>query len=205
MYYIWVNGDKCCGGNRLCCYNINVMKGVFNMKKFLGLLVSLSMIVSGCYLIYDSSFRQFVDEKKMLDSSDSVRIGDEAVNKDGVTFCVTKVNNSKSLGKNHNMNTDYNFVTVSIKITNNSTEPYDVNPLNFTLIEGDKEFEHTNEALLVMENVMFLDTINPSLSNEYILVYETTTTTDDSEYKLKIKRSAFSKVGNTYITLKEVG
>ena len=175
------------------------------MKKFLGLVLSLIMIVSGCYLVYNASIRPFVEEKKVLDNSDSVIIGDEVADKDGVVFCVTDVDNLNSLGDGYTkIQTDNNFVKVTVKITNNSNEPYDVNPLNFALIEGDTEYEHTNDALFALENVMFLDTINPSLSNEYLIVYETPTTTEDSEYKLKVKHSAFSEVGNTYITLKEV-
>lgn len=175
------------------------------MKKFLSLVFSVVLIVSGCYMIYDASIRPFIDEKKVLESSDSVIIGDEIADKDGVVFCVTDVDNSNSLGEGYTKTqTDNNFVVVTIKITNNSNEPYDVNPLNFPLIEGDKEYEHTNDALFALDNVMFLDTINPSLSGEYVLVYETTNTTEQSEYKLKIKHNYFKKIDNTYITLKEV-
>jgi hypothetical protein len=175
------------------------------VKKVIGLIISISLIVGGCYLIYDASIRPFVDEQKVLESSDSVLIGDEVTDKDGVVFCVTNVDNSNSLGEGYSeIKTDNNFVVVTVKITNNSSEPYDVNPLNFMLLDGDNEYEHTNDALLSLENVMFIDTINPSLSNEYIVVYETATTTEESEYKLKIKHNYFKNIDNTYITLKEV-
>ena len=174
------------------------------MKKFFSLIISLAMIISGCYLIYEASIRPFVDEKKALESSNSM-IGDSVADKDGVVFCVTDIDNTNSLGNGYTrIKTDNNFVVVTIKITNSSDEPYDVNPLNFSLIEGDKEYEHNNEALFSLENVMFLDTINPSLSNEYIIVYETPTTTEQCGYKLKIKNNYFKKTDNTYITLKGV-
>lgn len=175
------------------------------MKKVAWLIVSLILIIVGCYQIYNAVMKPAVDDNKRVESSDSITVGVDATDKDGVVFCVTNVQNTKSLGEGYTeTHTDNNFVVVTVKITNNSTEPYDVNPLRFTLVEGDKEYEHTNDALLSLENVMFLDTINPSLSNEYIIVYETPTTTEQSEYKLKIKRNVFQKNDNTYITLKEV-
>ena len=175
------------------------------MKKTARIIISLILIVVGCYQIYNAVMKPTIDDKKTLERSDSFTIGDEVADKDGVVFCVKEVDNTKSLGKGYaKIQTDNNFVVVSIKIINNSSEPYDVNPLNFMLIEGDKEYEHTNDVLLSLENVMFLDTINPSLSNEYIIVYETPATTEQTEYKLKIKNNYFKKTDNTYITLKEV-
>lgn len=173
------------------------------MNKAARVIIGLILIVVGIYQIYNVMMKPTLDDKKMLESSASITIGADAVDKDGVVFCVTNVKNSKSLGSGYSkITTNNNFAVVTVKITNNGTDPYDVNPLHFTLIEGDKEYEHTNEALLALENVMFLDTINPSLSNEYKIVYETPTTTEQSEYKLKINRNVFQKNNNTYITLK---
>ena len=173
------------------------------MNKIGKIIISLILIVAGWYQIYNAVMKPVEDDKKMLERSASITIGAEAVDKDGVVFCVTNVKNSKSLGSGYSkITTDNNFVVVTVKITNNGTDPYDVNPLHFTLIEGDKEYEYANEALLSLENVMFLDTINPSLSDEYKIVYETPTTTEQSEYKLKINRNVFQKNNNTYITLK---
>ena len=175
------------------------------MKKFFSGLFSLVMIIVGCYMIYNGAIKPHLENRTALEQSNNISIGDEVADKDGVVFCVSNVDNLNSLGEGYSVaQTDNNFVVVTINITNNSGEPYDVNPLNFTLVEGDKEYEHTNDALFSLENVMFLDTINPSLSNEYIIVYETATTTEQSEYRLKIRHNYFSKNDNTYITLKEV-
>jgi hypothetical protein len=175
------------------------------MVKTVRVIIGLILLVVGCCQVYNAVMKPTIDDKKVLERSDLITIGVDAADKNGVVYCVTNADNTNSLGSGYTKTqTDNNFVVVTIKITNNSNEPYDVNPLNFTLLDGDKEYEHFNDALFALDNVMFLDTINPSLSNEYIIVYETPTTTEQSEYKLKIKRNVFRKTDNTYIKLKEV-
>ena len=175
------------------------------MKRALSLVICLIFLVSGIYTILKPSIETNLENKEALKQSDTILIGDVAADNDGVEFCVTGVENLKSIGSDFTeLVTDNNFVVVTIKIVNNSNEPYDVNALDFSLIEGDKEYEHNAEAILLYENSMFIDTINPNLSDEYTIVYETPTTTDESEYKLKIVHNIFHEKDHVYITLKEV-
>ena len=176
------------------------------MKRAIGFVIGLAMICLGIYqILYPYAIKPYLENKEALKQSEDILIGDIASNNKGVDFCVTKVENLKSVGSGiAKVTTDNNFIIVTVKIVNNSSEPYDVNTLNFSLVEGDKEYEHTNDVILSYDNAMFIDTINPSLSKEYRIVYETPTTTEEGGYKLKIVNNAFVEKHYVYITLKEV-
>ena len=173
------------------------------MGKALRIIVAIIFIVVGVCQIYDGINKPKQEDVQKLEQSSDVFIGDEAIDKDGVVFCVTDVYNTNSLGEGYSkVSTDNNYIVVSVKIINNGKEPYDVNSLRFALVSGDEEYENTDNALFSLDNAMFMDTINPSLSKEYVLVYETSKSTEEAEYKLKIKSNAFSKYDNVYISLK---
>lgn len=170
------------------------------MKKFSKiavLLLSLVLILDGAYRIYKGLFGDNNDK-----TTTSVAIGEWISDKDGVEFCVTNVDNVKSVGRDYfEISTDANFSVVTIKISNNGDEPYDVNALRFLLMIGDAEYEYATETVLSFDNYLSLDTINPGLSKEYVIVYETPLLTDKSECKLKIKYNAFSNENCVYIEL----
>ena len=131
-------------------------------------------------------------------------INEFAVDKNDVAFCVTKVENLKSIGSSYfEVATDYNFAVVTIQIFNNGTDPYDVNGLKFVLMQGDTEYEYNTDAVMALDNPLYLDTVNPGITKEYTIVYETPTATDAGEFSLKIKPSAFSNYDCVYIALKE--
>lgn len=50
---------------------------------------------------------------------------------------------------------------------------------------------------------MYMDTINPGISKEYVIIYATPTTTTETECMLKIKSNGFSDKAEAYITLRE--
>ena len=100
------------------------------------------------------------------------------------------------------MTTDNNFVVLTIKIVNNSGEPYNVSAGRFLLICDGAEYEYDADAVLKVDNAMWIDDINPGITKEYKIVYETPTTTDEREYVLKIKPIGFSDKDSVYITLK---
>jgi hypothetical protein len=156
-------------------------------------------------MIFSGAIKPHLANKETLEQSDNILIGDVSSDDEGVEFCVTSVANSESVGSGiTEVKTDNNFVIVTVKIANNSNEPYDVNALNFSLIDSSgNEYEHTNEAMFVYDNFMYIDNVNPGLSNEYTIVYETPTTTIDEEYKLKIVHNIFNDKDHVYITLKD--
>ena len=133
----------------------------------------------------------------------SARINEIVADEDGVEFCVTKVSNKKKFGNDYSeVKTDNNFVVVNIEITNNSNEPYSVNGLNFLLLKGEDEYQYDEETVLLVENYLYLDTINPNLTEKYTIVYETPTTTKEDDYLLKIEPVGFSNDGSVFISLK---
>lgn len=121
-------------------------------------------------------------------------LGEQVANKSDVAFCVTSVENKTTLGSgDFQISTDANYVVLRVKITNDSTDPYAVNNLNFVLLDGidenSSEYEANSELgiLTEYENYMMLDTVNPGLSKEYVLAYETPTASLNANYALCVK------------------
>lgn len=173
-------------------------------KRVGSVILGILLLIVGVYQVYKSFSNSFGNSSKGSGKIDAVMMGESVADSDGVEFCVTKIENAKSVGEDYTeVKTDNNFIILSVKITNKSNSPYDVNTLRFLLTDGSNEYEYSTDALLSLENHMYMDTINPNLSKEYAIVYETPTTTVDTEYKLKIKSNAFSEKDNVFITLRE--
>lgn len=175
-------------------------------SRILAIILGLTMLVVGVYEVYTGLFGDngiFSNKPKDNDSTQAVMIGETAHNKEGVEFCVTSVDNEKSIGSDYSkLETNNNFVVLTIKVTNNSNDPYDINSSRFMLTDGNNEYKYEASALLSVENHMYLDTLNPNISKEYVIVYETPTETVEKEYKLKIKPVDLSDIDSVYITLK---
>lgn len=166
----------------------------------LRIILAVIFAITGIYQISNA----FSNDGHKEIVKETVGINEFAVDKDNVGFCVTNVDNSKSLGSGYfEVTTDYNYAVVTIEIFNNGVEPYDVNTLRFVLMNGDTEYEYAAEAIFSLEDSMYLDTINPGISKEYKIPYEIPTSTDDGEYMLKIKPYAYTDKNCVYIALKE--
>ena len=162
--------------------------------------IGIVLVIGGCIKLY-TALTGGNNESDAVGAS--VKINEVVSNKDGVEFCVTNVENVKSIDDGYSeMTTDNNFIVVTIKIVNNSNEPYNVNAGRFILICDGAEYEYEADAVLKVDNAMWMDEINPGITKEYKVVYETPTTSVESEYKLKIKPVGFSEKDSVYITLK---
>ena len=167
--------------------------------RIISVLIGIALLISGIYKIYTA----FTNDKDRSIVDTSAKIGDIVTDSDGVSFRVLNADNVKEIGSDIlEVVTENNFIVLSVEISNKSNEPYDVNILRFVLICDGKEYQCDDEALLAVENHMYLDTINPDLSDEYTLVYKVPTTTNENEYVLKINPVAFSSKDSVYITLK---
>ena len=157
------------------------------MKKsrILFAIIGILLMISGIHDIYRSIHKE--------SKPTTVSIGQSVSDKDGVSFCVTSVEDTSSLGEN--CTTDNNFVVLTVKIDNEGQDTYDVNSLRFKLILDGKEYEYYAESILWVENAMFMDTINPGISNEYKIVYETPFAHTEKDSKLKILDNAYSNKG----------
>lgn len=120
-------------------------------------------------------------------------IGEYVSDKNEVRFCVTSVEDTSTIGESYD--TDNNFIVLTIKIDNAGKEAYDVNSLRFKLIADDAEYENYSNALFALEDALYLDKINPGISKEYKIVYETPFTHTEKNCKLKILDRAFSNRG----------
>ena len=169
--------------------------------KIASFLIGVILIISGSYKLFTACTGS---NDKSDDIKASVKINEVVSDKDGVEFCVPSVDNVKTVGEGSiwEATTDNNYIVLSIEITNKSNEPYDVNALRFVLICDGKEYQYGSDTLYTFDNYMTMDTINPDISKKYKLVYEVPTTTDESEYVLKIKPVGFSDKDSVYITLK---
>ena len=174
------------------------------MKKAGGIISTAAGIILAIVLILDGGLKLhdvFTPEKEAVES---VMMNESVSDENGINFSVVSVDNKNIVGSNFTeVTTENNFVILTILIANESDEPYDVNSLRFVLIANDKEYQYCEDTLFAVENSMYMDTINPGLSKEYVIIYETPTTTMETEYILKIKSNGFSDKAEAYITLRE--
>ena len=173
------------------------------LGRIISVLIGIALMISGIYQIYTAFTNNDSDkDKNIIDTS--AKIGDIVSNSEGVAFRVLSVDNVKNVGSGmFEEVTEDNYIVISLEISNNSNEPYDVNVLRFALVCDGKEYQCDDNALLTVDNHMYMDTVNPDLSKEYSLLYEVPTTTDESEYVLKIEPVGFSDKDSVYITLKQ--
>lgn len=176
------------------------------MKKFFSLLFCIILIVVGGYLMYNGAIKPHLDNKVALEQSGSIVIGDEVVDTDGIRFCVNKIENlSKIEGAFTDLETKNNFVVVHIAITNGSSEPYTVSKEKMVLLTENAEYESYLDASLAFpENYLLYDTLNPGISKEYVIVFETPTATVDDSYKIQIKKYLYQNTDSLYVSLQEV-
>lgn len=136
---------------------------------------------------------KFINGFSNVNESSNGSIGEYVSDKNEVRFCVTSVEDTSTIGESYA--TDNNFIVLTIKIDNAGKEAYDVNSLRFKLIADDAEYENYSNALFALEDALYLDKINPGISKEYKIVYETPFTHTEKNCKLKILDSAFSNRG----------
>ena len=164
-------------------------------------IIGILFVISGAYKCI-TAITNMVYTKNI--DNQSVIINEYVVDGDNVAFCVIDVDNQQTIGSGYlEATTEYNFVVVTVKIFNNGTDPYDVNGLNFVLMQGDTEYEHNYEAVMALDNPLYLDTVNPGITKSYTIAYETPVTTNEGEFVLKIKPRMFSDNESVYIALKE--
>lgn len=153
------------------------MKG----SKVLVLIVGIILILNGVNTI----------RKGVAPKSDTAAVVEQTIeSKNGVTFSVSEVTDTNKIGDS--LTTDNNFIVVKVKIDNQSDEAYDVNALRFKLMADSTEYEYCADAILYMDDAMYMESLNPGLSKEYEIAYETPFQHTEKECKLKILDNAFS-------------
>ena len=116
---------------------------------------------------------------------------------------MTSVENTQTVGDGFmQATTENNFIVLNVKITNNGKEAYDVNALRFVLLDGENEYEYSEDTIFSFENYLSTDTLNPGIGREYVIVYETAFTSDSKDCQLRILSNAFSEKDSVYINLK---
>lgn len=168
------------------------------MKKALMMIAGAILLIGGVFEIYDTF--NYDDASAPV----SYAIGQPVTDKDGVQFTVTSVQDATTIGDEgyYPATTSNNFVVVNIQITNGSKEAYDVNSLRFLLLADGEEHEYAEDTVFAKENMLSLDTLNPGLSKEYCIAYETAFKHTDKDCRLKILSNAFSNQDYVYIDLK---
>ena len=174
------------------------MKGFL---RFLKIVLAIVLLVCGCYEIYMSLGGRAAKEERVA-KENAVSIGETASDKDGVDFRVTSVDDTNTVGEGYfTVSTENNFVVLSIEISNNGDDSYDVNGLDFVLVMDGKEYECDYDAVVAFENYLYIDTINPGITKDYVVVYETPVTSDQADCQLKIDYNLFTKYNNVYIDI----
>lgn len=159
-------------------------------------------MIRGCYQIGKALGLFNTNNAKSV--HEEVMIGESIENKDNVAFCVNNIVDEKSIGEgSFKRETENNFVVITVKVTNNSNKVYDVNSLRFLLTDGKNEYQYFTDALMAVDDHMYMDSINPGISREYKLVYETPSDSAETDYKLKILPVGFDKKDYVLISLKQ--
>ena len=111
----------------------------------------------------------------------------------GLNITVDSVEDKSTIGSGFTeTTTSDNFIVISLTIENTGDEAWDVNVTAFELVADDKEYSCSDEALLAVDDHMYLDNLNPGISKSYKLVYETPFQHTDKECKLKVIDNAFT-------------
>lgn len=161
------------------------------VKKFvisLMLSVCLLSIFVGCDLLNLSNGGNSSEsgEEEEEDSIPQVYLNETLTNKDGIQFKVTEVLNRKSFKNEYGygIQTDYNFILVTIEIYNGDKTEYYVNPNNFYLLKtGGLKYTYDSRTFR-FEDGMSSDYIQPQLKGSYSLLFETPTKTTEEDYNL---------------------
>lgn len=174
-------------------------------------LVRIGMVIIGLALVIDGAYNVYMglggkDKKEdNIAKENPGHIGEAISDENGVEFCVTSVERAQEISSNgYQVSTDNNFVVVGIEITNNSNEPYNINGLDFLLINGEREYEASSDLDIMgmYENYLYLDTINPGLKEDYIILYEIPVSSSNTEFYLKIYDNSLLDKVAVYIDLK---
>lgn len=166
-------------------------------------IIGITLLIVGGYRLYMALGGEAKQENEKAKES-AAFLGDTVADVDGVEFCITSVTDTQTVGSGYSeVTTENNFIVVSIRITNNSDEPYDVNSLRFLLTENGNEYEYCGDALFAFDDQMYMDSINPSLSKEYTIVYEVPYTSAEKDWQMKILHNVYSDRNFVYINLRE--
>lgn len=135
-------------------------------------------------------------EKKIF----KVYLNEILTNKEGVQFKVTDVQNQKSFEdiNGYGIETDYNFVCVTIEIYNGNKKEYYVNPNHFYLLKSDGTKFTYDLRTYRFEEGMTSDYLQPGLKNCYVLLFETPTKTSHENYHLICDTDAFGLFEKAY-------
>lgn len=156
------------------------------------LSVCLFCIFVGCDLsnLSNSGNGSASDEEEGVPK---VYLNETLTNKDGIQFKVTEVLNRKSFKNEYGygIQTDYNFILVTIEIYNGDKTEYYVNPNNFYLLKaGGVKYTYDSRTFR-FEDGMSSDYIQPQLKSSYSLLFETPTKTTEEDYNLSCDTGFF--------------
>ncbi|MBO4380924.1 MAG: DUF4352 domain-containing protein, partial [Clostridia bacterium] len=127
--------------------------------------------------------------------NEEIYIGETAVNSKNIQFVVTSVSNTKKISTK---TTNYNYVVITIKISNKGKESWDPNPNYFTLLLNDNEYDYNSATYYLDDGMTSTNEVNPNISKTYRIAFETPTQTTEDIYKLKIK---YSIISSDYVTV----
>ena len=124
-------------------------------------------------------------------TSNTCYIGETAVNKDNVAFTVTNVQNTQQLGSGYlSENTDYNFVLITVKVTNNSNKNITISGSCADLYNSSGTKYESQTSLNV--NYIISEDIGAGISKTFKIVFETPKTTSQETYILKIGYNSYT-------------
>ena len=129
----------------------------------------------------------------------TVYIGETVKNKSGIEFTVVSVENTQKVG--YSTTTENNFIIVTIRISNTSTESFSQNPNNCTLIKDNITYEHNIYTYLLDDGMSVMTEINPGITKTMSILFETPTKSTEENYSIVL--SGYWGTNSVTILLKE--
>ncbi len=165
------------------------------MKKLKKITISILIAILCCFALSivacDVMEDDYLDDVQISDSGQSTSnsqnsttsnsgnsktcyLNETITNKDSVSFKVNSVLDTQEIGDGYFVETtDANYVVINMTISNNGDEAYSINPYNFVLKKGDKEYEYSSDSWDLEDSISLADDINPGISKTVQIAFET--------------------------------
>ena len=171
---------------------MNETKELETTKKKNSKIVSVIIIVFAIILIIGIA----ASSANNSDNQDKIfSVGEVATNSDGVSFTITNVENTKSLGSGLLADTTTsNFILIDITIKNTSNKQITIYGSCADLYNS-QNVKYEDYSSLNIDYILSED-INVGVSKNFQITFETPTTTEQEEYILKIGYSIYTSDSN---------
>lgn len=156
------------------------------MKKAVACVASMAFLLAAFCFSSCSFFDEGSSNRNTIG-----KIGDTISNADNVSICLVSCENTKELGSGFlSDTTENNFILLSLKVTNNSSEQQTFSGSCVDLYNSKKVKYETKTSLYI--DYILSEDIGVGVTKSFQVVFETPTTTLEEEYTAKVGYSTYT-------------